>query len=125
MATYSEEGNLSLKAFNELHDTDVQTTFPSAVYETISDVLHAGALAVRSISPRKLIPEGSRVAGNGTANQYLKGTIFGRRETQSDVAIKSLIPKEDDLRTALKTALSALTFEGEKITNISFKLDNM
>jgi len=122
---YSEEGNISLKAFNELHDTDVETTFPSSVYETVKDILAVGALAVKSLSVRKVVPEASRVAGTGSAKSYLKGTIFGRRETQSDVAIKTLIPKDDDLRTSMKTALSALTFEGEKITNISFKLDNM
>lgn len=125
MANYTKLGGIKIKAFNGLHDTEVNSSLPFTNYDTIKAVLETAKLAVRSCTERKFVPDDQKVQGNGTANAYKEGQIFVKRATKGTACIKALVPVEQTAINSLKAALATKKLGGEVPTSVTISYTAM
>lgn len=122
MPNYSQELAMKVHTKNGDRKIDVDTTLKASAYEAVKNVLRLGSLSTTGIIHRKGVPLDQQVRGIGTSSSFKKGLIYLTRDNQGTACIEANIPKDEDKQVALKTALMALNFNGEKPTGVSFQM---
>lgn len=120
MANFTQYGGIRIHGANANVKVQIDSTMNVNAYSAISDVLAKGGISTVSCLDRRVIPADKIIRGNGTTAEYRKGLIYLQRENSGTACIEGLIPKDDDKKAALKTALMSKTFGGEKPTSVTF-----